>query len=214
MKNTIIPADVNQKLDGCVFRYKGVPYMVRAGGGGAQVTLYELTNPHKIYAQIKYNDPDLDISSVPLGYVNRVMFDDVSYLIRNPIRRVKQGVNEQNTKVVPLPGRPRLVNVHNFIWSQGFIDAVTNKFPPLDVALKSLRQRLNVVNMQEIRYQSMAISRDIALMIDEMGIITVFYKNNYVGWIQPNKDIVHVKSNELGWVVSRYLSHILGWVID
>lgn len=205
MKCTIIPGDISQKMDSSIFRYKKIPYWVSYEGG----TIIRLLNipDQEIKYKIDFNDPDLDFSSCPLGYLNYVPYKSVGYLVRIPVRKVKQGVNSQNTKVIRLPGHPNLpFNVNSALSSKSFVDMVTGKYPSLETALSTLRK--------SDPESQIAVSRDIALTVDEQGIIKVYYKNNYVGWIQPNKFVVHIKNTDMGWVVSKCLSHVLGWELD
>lgn len=211
MKCTIIPGDIGQKMSESIFRYKGVPYFVKEAGG-KKIELYELDKVqggHGPIDVIPFNHDDLDFSSVPLGYVNYTRNDwsHVVYISRYPVRKVKQGINNHNTRYKFLPDAVDLkpVSLQNVLFSKAFVDSVIGIFPSLESSLNVLRKN----DKKEI-----AISRDIALSIDEQGIIKVYYKNKYVGWIQPDKFTVHVKRDDLGWVVSRYLSHVLGWTVD
>lgn len=208
MKCTIIPNDISQKMAESIFKYQGRPYYVRHSGGN-KIDLYELQNAtgHIVYT-IKYDDDGLDFSSIPLGYVNLKPYVAVVYLTRVPVRKVKQGINTSNTKMNSLPGSLKKgYNMTSTLFSEGFVNMAIEKYPSLEESLEKLRKK-------DSKSGEVAISRSIALMIDEQDIIKVFYKNEYVGWIQPGKFLVHVKSDGLGWVVSKYLSHILGWQID
>lgn len=222
MKNTIQQQDVQQKLDSCIFRYKGVPYYVR--GKGSSLSLYHLYDSGGASAHtIHYNDPDLDISSIPLGYVNVPNPNEkgtflVSYFTRIPIRRVKQGVTTENTNMSALPGANKMAGKNNVMFSKAMVDSIMGDFPKLDVALKDLRKLVaqkdaEILQGKNVRFE-IAISRSIALVIDQMGIIRAYHKNVYIGWIAPDDYIIHVKSNDLGWIVSKYLHHILGWKVD
>lgn len=222
MKNTIQAQDVQQKLDSCIFRYKGVPYYVR--GKNATLSLYVLGNQNENAAhQIPYNDPDLDISSIPLGYVNVPNPSDkgayfVYYFTRIPVRRVKQGVTTENTNMSALPGANKMAQKSNVMFSKSMTDSIIGNFPKLDIALKELRRLVaskdaEILQGKSARFE-IAISRSIALVIDQMGIIRVYHKNVYIGWIAPDDYVIHVKSNDLGWIVSKYLHHILGWKVD
>lgn len=211
MRCTIIPEDIPQKISESIFRYKGVPYYVKNAGAG-YISLYLLTDLNgSVFKKIKFDDPDFDFSSIPLGYVNYEEYKHTPYLSRTPVRKVKQGVNGQNVKMYFIPGgelnKKYGFNSASVLYSQGFINMTQDMYPSLEEAMIKLRKKKEKI-------AEIAISRNIALLIDEQDIIKVFYKNQYVGWIQPNKYLVHVKSNDLGWVVSKYLSHILGWQID
>lgn len=206
MKCNIIPKDIPQKIGESIFRYKGFPYYCRDAGGN-RLALYNLWNIQGEYVQmIDYQDKDFDFSSVPLGYVNVKDYVCVAYIMRTPVRKVKQGINNHNTKYYNLPGVKPCGGLNYVLFSKAFTDMVMDKYPSLEEAMTKLRK------LQEPG--GIAITRSIALSIDEQDIIKVYYKNQYVGWIQPGKFTVHVKGNDLGWVISKYLSHVLGWQID
>lgn len=217
MKCNILTKDIEQKLHGCIIRYKGHPYYATFYGGD-QMKLYNVgKNQNESYKYtVSIYDDEFDISSVPLGYVNGDHKDYmyVSYVTRNPIRKVRQGICTTNLNLDYLPNSPfrGIARLDHTFRSKGFEDTITGSFMPLGNALKTLRSPFKDT---EQKYREIAISREIALTIDELGLIKVYFKNTYVGWIAPNEFIVHVPSdNGKAWVVSRYLSHILGWTID
>lgn len=84
--------DVHMRLDGTYVRYQGDVYLC-AHEDQLKVTLYNINtrNPAP-FKSISANDPDLDVSSVPLGYCN---FKDYAplYLAREAARKQKQGVS-------------------------------------------------------------------------------------------------------------------------
>lgn len=215
MKNIVfkdITKDIAQKMDNCLFRYKGQPVWVRHAGSD-QVALYNSMEPNgNNFATVAYNDKDLDFDSIPLGYVNYSPFKSVYYLKRIPVRKVRQGINDHNVRMSKLgSGMPGSVN--NILRSKAFVDMVNSRYPTLEDSLIKLRKM--VKENHENSFEPMiAISDRIGLVIDAQSIIRVFYKQQYVGWMEPQKNVVHVKSDDLGWVVSKYLSHILGWIID
>jgi hypothetical protein len=211
MKCNIIPQDAPQKIGDSIFRYGGEPFYFKAIGG-SNLEMYHIADMKKPVKAISYEDPLFDFSSVPLGYVNAKMFLHVVYLKRIPVRKVKQGVNQHNVRLEILPdgNGQKMFNISNILYSKSFYDATMGRYPSLEDSLDALRKHV----FDREKTAQVAVSRNIALSIDSQGVIRVFFKNQYVGWIQPNKFIVHVKNDELGWVVSKYLSHILGWQID
>lgn len=211
MRCRIPEVDLGQKLHDTICRWKDQPVWVKIRDG--QIHLYKLPGGGEFLTEIKREDPLFDISNVPLGYVNSATKGErVYYTTRIPIRRTKQGLSNQNLKVSSLPKlvSGKLVGGLNVMMSNGFVDMVNNKYPPLEDAMKLLRTNLAEHGLEG----QIAIRRDIAMSIDKAGIIFVYYKNDYIGWIQPDKFIVHVISNGVSWVVSKYLSHILGWEVD
>lgn len=209
MRCKIPSADLSLKLNDSICRYKGEPVYIRVDG--SRLLLYTMTQTNSPFANIKGNDPDFDISSVPLGYVQYK--GEVGYLTRIPVRKTKQGLDARSVRVRRIVDNAALskVNSTNFIYSQGFIDMVGKKYPNLGDAVKELRGKYS---KDEKCQAQIAISRDIAMWINEMGIINIHYKGDFVGWVEPDGNVVHVPSNDRGWVVSRYLSSEFSWKID
>lgn len=217
MRCRIPERDLGLKLNDTICRYKGEPVWVRVEGG--TIYLYKLPDVNtsgRWFTTIKSNDPDLDVASVPLGYMqgdgnNR---NSVFYLSRIPIRKVKQGLPLTAIKSVQVgddSNGPRGKAPSGAYLNNSFVRMVKNDYPKLPDAMKMLRG-LHSKDSSKV-YQA-AISRDIAIEINQMGIINVHYKKVFVGWIQPDKNIVHVPTSELSWVISKYLSEHLDWVVD
>lgn len=83
-------ADVHMRLAGTYLRYKGDAYYCDHSGG-MEVTLYSIQRGGLApFEKVNANDPELDISSVPLGYCNAGR--GPVYLAREAARRQKQGV--------------------------------------------------------------------------------------------------------------------------
>ena len=201
-------ADWHKKLDQTYIRYKGKPVYIRIMED--EICIYSLPN-QKLMKRVNEITPDFDFESMPLGYFTKD--NKCYYLTRVPYRKIKQGISIGSVLIHPLPNivdraLPRISNVLN---SQEFVDMVLGNYPPLYEALTSLRESHEAYPRQN---SEIAISISIAMRIDENGIIHIYYKNDLVGWIQPNKFIVHVPSNMRGSIVSKHLSHVLGWEID
>lgn len=205
-----IPArDLHQKLDNTLCRYKGRPVYVRVDSGRAGVHIYNVHDTNTPIDKIKATDPDFDVASIPLGYVQ--YRDRVYHLARIPVRRVKQGLDIRSIRVRNLDGSGGDILVNHLIFSKEFEEMVANRGNRLSDVLGYLRAQSKKDNS---RVYERVLSRDIALGINKMGIINVYFKGVHVGWMQPDKDIVHVPSDEMGWIVSKYLSHELSWKID
>lgn len=208
MKCRIPVNDLAQKLDSTICRYKGHPYLIRVDG--TSLHLYSLTNTKNRLFVISYTDDDFDIAGLPLGYMQSG--DYVPYLSRSPLRRTKQGLDARALKIRNNnrnnnPG----TTVNSLLYSQGFVDMILNQYPSLNDCITTIRGKW----MEDPSSNaSIAVSRNVCLSIDKVGIVKVYYKTDYVGWIEPDKFIVHVPSNDMGWVVSKFLSHELSWEID
>jgi hypothetical protein len=142
---------------------------------------------------------------------------DVWYLSRIPLRKVKQGLCMQaiscrklgtrEDRTMRTGGSP----IQRLMFSQNFVDLVMGKYPTLKEVMNNLRAEHAKDNS---KIYQLAVSRDIALEINEMGVVNVHYKNQFVGWIQPDAWVVHVPRSDKSWVVSRYLAHVLDWTVD
>lgn len=200
--------DLQQKLNATVCMYAGKPVWVEVVG--ATVIIADLPGGDN-RREIKASDPLFDVSTPPLGYCDA---SPVKYLTRIPARRSVQGLSHRSLRSERLPigfNQQRVEGTGDRIFfTRGFVDMVINKYRPLEDTLKYLRGKIN--NHPEEMLDA-AVSRNIALQINKLGIIHVFYKQDLVGWIAPDDIVVNVKSDEKGWIVSRYLAHGLTWEI-
>lgn len=214
MRCKIPSRDLALKLNDTICRYKKEPVWVRVSDGLLYLYhLDEVNTSGRFFATIKSTDPDLDVASVPLGYYQGEGKNNhkVFYLTRIPLRKVKQGLplNAIRGTQVGDDGLELRGKNHSFL-NKSFIRMIKNEYPKLSDSMKMLRG-LHSKDSSQI-YQ-VALSRDIAIEINQMGIINVHYKKLFVGWIQPDKNTVHIPKSELSWVISRYLSQ-LDWVVD
>lgn len=228
MRCNIPNADLHQKLHDTVGRYKGIPYyiMVPENGrrAGNDLVLSPLAQrgegPNSF--RIKSNDPDFDVASPPIGYINvkethpddpygKKSIDKVYYMTRTPVRRVKQGLYPQLVKAVRVNGKNQ--NKHSsaaLMFTTSFADMVMNTYPDVKTAINNLREAY----AKDPRANAeIPVSRDIALCIGDTGTISVYFKTEPVGWIEPDKFIVNVIDKKMGWVIETYLSDVLGWEI-
>lgn len=197
MRCTFRGHDLDQKINKTVCRYDGVPYFCRTMNG-SHVILYHLTDNLE-FKTITVDDDRFDVSSIPLGYYQATP-DVVEFMERKPHRKWKQGIDETNVTVTTIsreiPYRP---TCRFGLYTQGFINSVTGKFPDMMTALGTLRNKDH--NSQ------IAISRDIAIeWIADLQIIHVYYKTKLVGFIPSGSLTVYVPTSDMGWVVTKYLS--------
>ena len=100
--------DVSLRLHNCVLKYKQdyyygmiVPRLRTEedrASSDTRIGLYTLKDHGNMVEQIDANDPDLDISSIPLGYMEGQKWNVAYYISRAPYRRQKQGVSSENTR--------------------------------------------------------------------------------------------------------------------
>lgn len=211
MENKIGEGDLTARLDMSYCRYKGDPVLVRVVGN--KLHLYRPSQQRaEPLAKISPYDKDFDVESLPLGYVSHK--GRVYYLSRAPRRKYVQGVNATSLNMASIPESPvanadaqagRGNNREGILATEGFENMVLGKYPSVDEVLSQLNK------VDEIREE--ALSRNIAVVKNSLGIINVYFKNELVGWIAPKSTIVHVPTNDMGWVVSMYLRD-LTWQVD
>lgn len=213
MKNYITSIrDLEQKLSLSLCRYKGEPVWV-GNARSKTLPLYSFPSRKEIVAEISFNDEEFDTASPPLGYVNYK--DIVYYITRAPIRRTRQGIDTRSITVHDLRNRTGIISSGQreaIFFSEPFKNMIKGKYPDLDKTLKELRDAWKK-DYKVIKEK--AVTRNIALSINEVGIISVYYKNSYIGYILPNDETtVIVPNREDAWLISRYLGHELSWKVD
>lgn len=194
--------DLNARLSGTICRYDGMPYLIQVTERGT-VRLDDMVSGEG-GARIDPSDPKFDISTPPLGYVN--FREHCKYLTRIPTRRYKQGIDNRNTIMSPIPGPniDRMGRNGHTLHCVEVRNMMLNKYEDSRAVLKALR---------EGRHVSRAISRSVAFSIDGIGLVSVYLKNNIVGHIYPDKEIITVPTSDMGWVVSVHINGF-GFEVD
>lgn len=200
MKCKIPDRDLAQRLDHTFCRYRGVPYYVRYYD--ADMLQLNDINSKKQVSIIKSDDPEFDVSSIPLGYM-QMDVTRVLYLYRQPSRLFKQGLSLDNIGIYQPYQESRLRASASGVsfFSKAFIRCLEGVYEPLDIAIEFIKTY--TADCQK------AIDRDVALISKEGNprAIFVHYKNKEVGWIPKNQKVVIVPSNEDAWIISKYLSN-------
>lgn len=211
MKCKYSARDLNQRLGDSIIRYKGIPYWVDVDGARLMLTnLVTKTNDFIVNSK----DVDLDISTIPLGYINYVnkstKENRVYYCSRKPLRLYKQGVDRRTLKVTNLENENEVNSdlKNALMFSQGFVDMVVGQFP-----FKTIMDAVHHLNKSEKEEEEVAFSREIALKRTKLQTINVYFRDEIVGYLAANSNILQVPSNEKGWIVSRYMNG-LGWIVN
>lgn len=193
--------DLHDRLDGSIVLYKDYPYycMVKhnddgVGGDIFLIRMDEYDGRQKANDAIKVDikDPDLDISSVDLGYVNFEHRDDwyALYLYRTTAKRFKQALYPSYISAKSIDGQNATAQG---VWtSRSGFDILTDTYPDLGTALKEIDTRYEV-----------AISRDVALRKLKCGIILVYLRTKEVAWIDPRSNEM-IFSEKSDWVDKKY----------
>lgn len=207
MFNKIPQNDYNSRLHNSVVLYDGRPVNVIV----VDHTRFDITPIHTESKDktisIKPDDPLLDISTPPLGWMNYGNVDNPQgyavYLERLPVRKWRQGLCHQNSHAFVL-SREGLVkrNSRDYIYTKGYENLVDRTYPDLDTAIKFL------VNKKI----SIALNREIGLVM-KGETVSVYYKTSEVGYFNLEDRIVHIPKETNSEIISRLLSGIK-WVID
>lgn len=134
--------DVRMKLHGGFVIHKGAIYVATAdvkqspGGNNHTVNLALPQERHRYFAgkptliPVDYRSEDVDISSIPLGYVNK---DGEAHLVeRHPFRKNAQTVSTSNVSVWP---HERTTDI---LYSKEIQSLVTGEYPSFEDALSLL----------------------------------------------------------------------------
>lgn len=216
--------DLINRIGSTIIRYGGKPGMCIVHGKNNLVLEHPVTGM-TVAADIKPNDPLLDISCPELGYMNltsggRETKNLACYVERLPYRQYHQGIRSDQlsfTMIDPqdghIPGYPQNL----WINSQGFYDMLIDNYPSLDEAFRWLddgerKEATKEGILYTIPVNEVAISRDVALKKMKAGVYFVYFKTDEVGWCTEDR-VVNVRSHEEGWIVSKYLQEFKWKVI-
>lgn len=205
MKCNIPANDLGQRLNDTICRYKGLPVRIRHAGG-QNLEIYNIHNKRNL-GVISTDDELLDISSIPLGYV-QVTPDTVVYTSRKAARIYKQGVTQDSLVLNWLtPAKSRMWGFSCF--SQAFENMVLGVYPSLEDAKKLLK-----IPRDQSKVTEIAISREVALSYDhDMQFTYVYFKARKVGYIIKDQNVVITPSSEDGWLISKHLS-TFSWKVE
>ncbi len=198
MRSKYANKDLEARLHGTIIRYNNHPYFCRYNGSNSLI-LYHVNQTDSEFKTIKGNDVLLDISSVPLGYIQQG--DKVAYLTRKPHRRYKQGIDDSALLWHTIDEEEGPQNfprsLRGNLYTQATIDMILGNYPALD----------KVMDIKPDRAVEVAISRDVAVRYrPALQMWDVFLRRRCVGWVPPGTRTVVVPSNDMGWVVSLYLT--------
>jgi hypothetical protein len=197
MRNKYMGADLQARLHGTVIRYRGNPFFCVVDG--PDVVLRTLKDD-RVYARVPPDDKDLDISSVPLGFVNHSKLKFAVHIRREPVRRYKQGVDPQSMTYTPLSNK-HMVGGEIFR-DPGFQENTLNQFPDFKQALRSLTAG---------GWESVALARDIALYINS-GTIKVYVTTDEIGFIRlasgSDNNKCSIRKTDVSWVIRSKLGQV------
>jgi len=203
MKAKYIPLDYQARLHGGVILWDNVPHIIQVDG--SDLHILDLTSQDYVARRINPHDDRLDIGSIELGYINTEQ--GAYYLSRMPARQFQQSITRKSIveyflsiRGIEATGRGR----SEWLYTKAFRESYTKKYPSFNRAVELI---------QTEGRSSVALSRDVAITVDDLGTVKVFHKLEPVGVITSGSNVVRVPNSEKGWIVSMYLDGF-GWEID
>lgn len=191
-----LPEDVKMRLDKSYIRYKGKGVFVESINGSTKVNLYRFDKNESVcesYEKVSANDPDLDISSPPLGFADTSQYS--VYMRRMSIRRQKQGLNPQvslGQRAVYKPGSFRDVHDDSVYYSRyAILDMIDGKYKNVELCIDMLDH--------DRKLCSASFHRDLCLIKnvdDPQRPYKLWFKGNTAGIVFP-------KSTE-GFLIKPY----------
>lgn len=196
MRNKYKGDDLRGRLENTILRYNKVPYL--CGVNGETLELLDIVTGELVH-RIEPDDFLLDISSVPLGYMNSSHYKCAIYLKRHPYRKFKQGVVLELLTSSPLIQSPKKFNASpSRLRCAGLVRSITGNFPNLAEAIKLITSGA----------VSVALSRDVAILRDAAEI-KVFIKEDEVGSfsITDKSPVVKLKEHVFPWIYESILAN-------
>lgn len=205
--------DLHDRIGGTVCRYKGVPYWVQVESA-KKINLLDIVTQKTTVAGISPSDPEFDISSAEVGYVNfkytpeqlRYMSvkdkrNKVYYLERIPFRRFRQGLCGDSMTTYSVEGDPG-IPAASVLASQGFLESQINCWPSIPTVLSIFERGLE---------KEIAVSVDTALQRIESGLVLVFHRTKNIGWITPGRRSFEIElaKSPHKWVYERVLKKFM-----
>lgn len=200
--------DLHDRLHNTIVRYRGIPVMVQVESAKS-LLLKDTVSGAQLF-DVKPDDPDLDISSAEVGYLNWqptmkiVRYYNaalagtpnvVNYLERCPNRMYRQGLVSDSLKSYKIDGTEG-INPMNLLNLEGFRASLTGLFPSLELGLELIANE---------KWPEVAISQSVAIKKTDSGMCLVYYRRVNVGWIIPRSRHIEMMDSELKWVVSRLM---------
>lgn len=191
--------DLSDRLDGTICRYGGKVVYVRVSMAENDedeplVYLYEWPHSDKLFMQIDPNDPLFDISLIDLGYMNYI-YDNkniVLYPYRSASKKYKQGTSMGYCYTKNIDGTHSDYGSQS-MQSQGFVDMVNRKYPPL-AALEL--------------HKELALSKDVAVRVDSLGVREFYWRLMKIAIQVPGQKI-HRLDTEFSPLVDKILRPFL-----
>lgn len=207
--------DLTDRLHGTICRYKGKAGYVSVQSKN-EIWLMNICNQGTVLFRFKPNDPDFDISSAEIGYMNFEVNPDmlkyyrkedylpcVLWFDRMPQRRYRQGLYSECLEMSGINGQSARPNYQGMAMSsRGMADMIEGSYPPF-------RPALAVIRNPKFEVSEIALSKDVALQATESRMVLVYIRCNNIGWIAPGEQTVTIKPDAPeGWLIRKMLSSV------
>lgn len=185
--------DFSSRVTDTIVNFDGMfVYAMPNGRVAYSLDLYDITQISKgpIHTAVHVDDDRLNINATRLGLVN--WNGRVWDVFRNPSRQYRYGTPAERLTVRDIiteegSNRP--------IYTDSFVNMLNNVYPSVSEAVSRIRASRGV--------ESYALSRSVYIRENELGLLTVCFKNNdTLLWVGPDNSINFVEKT----ATNRYLS--------
>lgn len=205
--------DISDRLDGTIVRYKGLPYRAKCKMGDfvedMKIGLTKLANvPNQTVPDltIEHDDPNLDISMLESMYFNHRSQDafgqpkQIVLWVTSPASKTfKSGTYPSYSYSHSIDGGPNsIVPTEYVFWRQEAEDCIVGKYPTLSFSLALMS------TMKREKYE-VAVSQRVALRRESIGLIKVFIEGHFIGWIDPDTNVMKITNDDRRWAIQRIL---------
>ena len=195
--------DAVMRLDSSILKYKEEYWYCRIINGLAylyDLTFYSMLDAgHKVKEAhvVNFNDEELDIRSVTIGYINTD--SGAYYITRPPFRKQKQGTSTVNCYIAPVGTMAFSQIQSQTLFSRHVKDALQNKYPSLKGCMRHMMSGVTYVS-------SMAFAKDFA--IKKVGNeFLVYFEQQLVG-VAPKFGQVDIYPHCQDSVLTMKLNHM------
>lgn len=190
--------DLYDRLNETICRYRSEPVFVAFDTANS---LY-LYSPDRstIIKQIRPDDPDLDISSIELGYINIPDAHGVNrvYYTKRKVTKspYKQGLHKGNIIIEDILGtlHGNVIRGTCPLYSNTIQALVKNDYPKFTDVFKTGYEDVEV-----------AVSKELAFKGSRTGLKLVFHRGKNVGYMHRETDLVFVHEGELKFITEKVL---------
>lgn len=188
---------MNRRLNHTIVRYRGKICEVQSWRPDTlDLVVFYLegtVDNHLIHS----SDIDLDISSVPLGFINYK--ESSFYIQRIPIRRQTQGVSPEVCYFHPIHKKTKQANGWNLLKSKDFVQCANNKYPKFLSIFKGIKDN---------KILSGAFHKRFALVQDDLGIVKIKHLTDTIGWIPPKEEHVILPDSIQNPIFQKFFTSI------